>query len=126
MKSRARMIHGLSLKSPKEDLDFLKNADEIVLPFKSAILIIDYPLTNPASFQLSTREDGFSRKALVEEISKKYYSIYEEEKKNFKRDSASGQYGIWEGESMNLYLGAIEVYKNSSGKVYMILEVMSY
>jgi hypothetical protein len=133
------IIPWISINKPGKNIDSLIGADEIVLPFSEVTLIIDYPLTNKASFDISTAGKGFSRKQLIRIISKKYHEIYKKEEKTAKaktvpvdkRDSllnrkqTDGKYGIWGHDLSDLDLGSIDVYKNDDGKIYLILDIES-
>lgn len=101
------VVPWISLDNPNRKIDSLVDADE-VMPFSKAILIIDYPLKNQATFELSTTEKGFSRKQLIKVISNKYHEIYEEEENTastktvpidkrqglINRNQTNGKYGV--------------------------------
>ena len=109
------------------------------MPYSSCILIIDYPLTRSAKFELKTQSNGFSRKQLIQEISDKYHLVYRQEDSTtlvkvipsekrenlINRNQTSGKYGIWGHDLADLDLSTIQVYKNEKGKIYLILEVES-
>lgn len=132
------IIPWISIESPKNDLEGLIEPDEIVIPYNSIILIIDYPLEKPVTFDL-TSEKGFSRKQLILAISKVYHEIYrkEETSANIKtipmeqreglinRNKTDGEYGIWGHDLSDLDLSYIEVYKNNEGKIQIILGIES-
>lgn len=133
------IVPWISLQEPNKEIDRLIKADEIVLPYFTVTLLIDYPLTNPAIFTLSTNEKGFSRKQLIQEISKKYHEIYKEEETTsttktipidqreglINRNQTNGKYGVWGHDLSDLDLSSIEVYKNTNGKIHLILRVES-
>ncbi|MFT3704561.1 MAG: hypothetical protein QM802_19500 [Agriterribacter sp.] len=124
----------INLIKTDTELSRLIDADEIVLPFSQATLFIDYPLAKPVVFELSATEKGFSRKQLIEEISKKYHQIYEEEESSatvktvpadkrkglINRNETNGKYGIWGHDLSDLALSSIEVHKNKDGKIYLV------
>ncbi len=129
----------ISLEHPGKQIDSLIDADEIVLPFKAASLIIDYPLNNPVSFQIVSAKEGFSRKELILLISEKYRDIYKAEEQTttttivpvdkregiINRNPTNGKYGICCHDLADLDLSSIEVFKNSGGKITLLLEIES-
>ncbi len=129
----------IDIENPNKDLYRLVEPNEIVLPYSSCILIIDYPLTRSAKFELKTQSNGFSRKQLIQEISDKYHLVYRQEDSTtlvkvipsekrenlINRNQTSGKYGIWGHDLADLDLSTIQVYKNEKGKIYLILEVES-
>jgi hypothetical protein len=133
------IVPWISINKTGKTIDSLIQADKIVLPFSEATLIIDYPLTNKASFDISTAGKGFSRKQLIRIISKKYHEIYKKEERTAKektvpvnerdtllnRNQTDGKYGIWGHDLSDLDLGSIDVYKNADGKIYLILDIES-
>lgn len=128
----------ISMESPENYLTNLIDADQIVIIDKSITLIIDYPLDNPATFDL-TSENGFSKKLLIQKISEKYHEIYIKEEYSasikttpmgerkglINRNKTNGEYGIWGHDLSDLYLTYIEVYKNQKGKIHIILGIES-
>ena len=129
----------ISLDEPEKDIDSLIDADDIVLRYNKFTLLIDYPLHNPAIFEISTTEKGFSREQLISEISKKYHEIYKEEETGAtqktipmekreglsNRNETNGKYGVWGHDLSGLDLSSIEVFKNSEGKITLRLGVES-
>jgi hypothetical protein len=111
------IVPWVSINNP--ELEMLVNPDEIVLPFKTATIIIRYPLNNPVRFELLPNEKGFSRKQLIQEINRRYHEIYNEDEKT------NGKYGIWGHDLSDLDLGTIEVHKRNDGKVFLILGIES-
>ncbi|MDP9082101.1 MAG: hypothetical protein M3O71_32195 [Bacteroidota bacterium] len=132
------IVPWISIENPSNGIDSLIDADEIVLPFSQATLIIDYPLRKPVTFDLAT-ENGFSRKQLIMLISEKYHEIYkgeettastktvraDERKDLLNRNETNGKYGIWGHDLSDLDLGTIEVHETSSGKIYLVLDIES-
>ncbi len=132
-------IPWISVDNPNSVLKNLLDADLIVLPFKTAKIIIDYPLNFPATFKIKSKGLGFSRKELITEISKKYHEIYklEESSANTKtvplknrkgiinRNQTDGKFGIWGHDISDLDLSQIEVYKNSKGEIILTLGIES-
>ena len=132
-------VHWISIENAKNELENLVDADEIVLPFKVATIIIDYPLTYPTTFEIRTTELGFSRKQLISEISKKYQAIYALEestattktiplnKRNglINRNQTNGKFGIWGHDLSDLDLSEIEVHRNRKGEITLTLIIES-
>jgi hypothetical protein len=133
------IIPWVNLENPGKELNRLVDSDEVVLAFAKVTLIIDYPLTKPASFNLESRSKSFSRKELIKAISEKYHEIYAEEEKSTKteivprdkregiinRNETNGKYGICCHDLSDLDLSSIDVFKNDDGKIYLILNVES-
>jgi hypothetical protein len=133
------IVPWVNLEHPEKQIDSLIDADEIVLPYQNATLIIDYPLTQKAISNISATSKGFSRKLLIQLISDKYHEIYEEEEKSatskkvplderkdlINRNTTNGKYGIWGHDLSDLDLSSIEVYKKSDGGIYLILIIES-
>jgi hypothetical protein len=133
------IIPWISIENPEKEIDRLIDADKIVIQNAEAILNIDYPLNNPASFILKSEGSGFTTKQLVLEVSKKYHEVYNEEEKSAKtktipitkreglinRNETDGKYGIWGHDMGDLDLSAIEVYKTKDGKIQIILVIES-
>lgn len=133
------IIPWISIKDFQKEIDRLMEADIHVLKYPKAAIIIDYPLTNKVTFEISSSNEGFSRKRLIQEIGKKYYEIYEEEEKTAtiktipedkrttirNRNSTNGKYGIWGHDLSDLVLSSIEVYKNDDGRILLMLGIES-
>jgi hypothetical protein len=133
------IIPWISIENPEKEIDRLIDADKIVIQNAEAILNIDYPLNNPASFILKSEGSGFTTKQLVLEVSKKYHEVYNEEEKSAKtktipvtkreglinRNETDGKYGIWGHDMGDLDLSSIEVYKTKDGKIQIVLGIES-
>lgn len=133
------IIPWISIENPENEIDKLINSDEIVIPYSEITVIIDYPLNKPTSFVLTNSKNGFTKKELILEISKKYHEIFtveettattktippDERKGIMNRNETNGIYGIWGHDIGDLDLGSIEVYKSQSGKIQIILDVYS-
>ncbi len=133
------IIPWISIENPENEIDKLINSDEIVIPYSEITVIIDYPLNKPTSFVLTNSKNGFTKKDLILEISKKYHEIFtteettattktippDERKGIMNRNETNGIYGIWGHDIGDLDLGSIEVYKSQSGKIQIILDVYS-
>lgn len=115
----------IHLADPTETVRHLKNPDEIVIPMRKIIIIIDYPLENPVRFELNSKSDyGFDRAELAEKISLAYQKIYREEYEAvgdpgtvtpfmFNRATSSGPYGIWGHYIDDLDLIEVEQIENN-------------
>lgn len=133
------IIPWISIENPESEIDRLIDSDEIVIPYSEITIIIDYPLNKPTSFVLTNSKNGFTKKELILEISKKYHDIYtveettatiktippDERKGIMNRNETNGNYGIWGHDIGDLDLSSIEVYKSESGKIQIILDVYS-
>src|SRR5437016_4467638 len=97
---------------------FLK-PEEIVITDKSINIEVDYPLDNPVTFSIESKnEQGFSRKELVESIAQLYKEIYQDEEKTSinntipieergtlkNRNKTNGKYKIWGHDIEDLWL----------------------
>lgn len=69
-------IHWIDIENPNKDIYRLVDPNEIVVPYPSCTLIIDYPLTRSAKFELNATSLGFSRKQLIQEISARYHLVF--------------------------------------------------
>jgi hypothetical protein len=127
----------IRIDSPQIDIKNLIGKDEIVIPETKLTIIIDYPLTSNYKFDLISKT-GFTRTQLINEISKHYYRLYDEEEKTasiktiplkerkiYNRNQTNGKYGIWGHDIGDLVLDEIHVYKNSTGEVFLVLQLES-
>ena len=126
------------LENPINDLPNLAKRDEIIINNQKIKIIIDYPLTNQYEFTLKS-DKGFSRGQLLSEISKHYYSVYEEEEKTatiktipiekrtimYNRNETDGKYGIWGHDIADLDISGILVYKTNNGEIIITLNIES-
>ena len=133
------IIPWISIENPESEIDKLIDSDEIVIPYSEITIRIDYPLNKPTSFVLTNSKNGFTKKELILQISKKYHEIYTEEEttastktipvdkreKIMNRNETDGKYGIWGHDIGDLDLSSIEVYKSESGKIQITLDVYS-
>jgi hypothetical protein len=132
------VIPWASLENPEADIPNLIDKDEVVIKHFSIKVIIDYPLTNPYEFTL-TSDQGFTRAQLLSEISKHYYKIFEEEEASAtiktipvdkrttiaNRNETNGKYGIWGHDIADLVLSGISVYKTLNGEIVLSLDIES-
>ena len=133
------IIPWISIANPKTQLSELVDADEMVLPFTTANIIIDYPLKFPDTFEIKTAGQGFSRKQLILEISNRYHEIYKLEESSattktlpmdkreglINRNETNGKFGVCCHDITDLDLGEIEVHRNLKGQITLTLEVES-
>lgn len=140
----AQRIHfpdgGVRLHDVESSLARLRNPEEIVIPFEHAILVINYPLTTPASIAISAAfAVGFTRAELVRAACEEYANVYEAEEatatqktvppedrgtlKN--RNRTDGVYGIYGHDLDTLVLTAMRWNRESDGTVKIELHVES-
>ena len=133
------IIPWISIANPKAELGNLMDADKIVVPSTTATIIIDYPLNFPATFEIKTTGQGFSRKQLILEISTRYYEIYKLEESTattktlpvdkreglINRNETNGKFGVCCHDITDLDLSEIEVHKNLNGQITLTLRVES-
>jgi L-fucose mutarotase/ribose pyranase (RbsD/FucU family) len=131
-------IPWINLEYPEKELKQLIDKDEVVVNEAKITVIIDYPLTNEYRFEL-TSTNGFTRKQLVEEISKNYHKIYKKEEASTKvktipidkrttvynRNQTNGKYGIWGHDLADLALDDIRVYRSPNGDIILSLNIES-
>ena len=129
---------GLRLVELDDALARLNEPHEIVIPFERATLIIDYPLTVPASVEITSPiEYGFTRAELVKSICEEYANIYEAEEGSAHtktvpldergamrgRNRTDGAYGIWGHDLEDLIVTAARWTRRSNGSVIIELHV---
>ncbi|HMK18751.1 MAG TPA: hypothetical protein VK492_11140 [Chitinophagaceae bacterium] len=130
-------IPWIRIDSPQIDIKNLIGKDELVISETKLTIIIDYPLISNYKFEIFSK-DGFTRAHLINEISKRYYQLYDEEEKTatiktvplkerkiYNRNQTNGKYGIWGHDIGDLVLDEIHVYKNTTGEVFLILQLES-
>lgn len=129
----------ISIDKASEQLVGLKDPDNIVLPYRNAKLIIDYPLSRPVVMELKNAGEGFSTKKLISAIAETYHTIYREEDSTSRtktipveqregllnRNETDGKYGIWGHDLSDLSLNEIEVYQHRNGEIYLRLGIDS-
>ena len=136
MPTRIAFPGGLRLENP--DLTLLAKADEIVIPFEHAVLVIDWPLTNPARIAITApMVSGFTRRELVKVICEEYTNVYAAEEGTAttkptslservpgeKRNRTDGVYGIWGHDLADLRLTAVRWTRLPQGTVEIELHV---
>jgi hypothetical protein len=131
------IVPWISLENAAAETGRLIDANKIVLDYKQVAIIIDYPLNKPDTFLLTSKV-GFSKKSLVENISKRYKQLYREEEESasiktvplearmnlMNRNQTNGRYGIWGHDLSDMALSSIEVYK-ANNKIYLFLIIES-
>jgi hypothetical protein len=131
---------GLRLREPSRSLAALDQPDEIVIPHPQAVLVIDYPLTTPASVPIEAPLPlGFTRAALAKAICDEYAHIYDAEEGTAAtktipieergamrgRNRTDGAYGIWGHDLQDLVVTAARWTRQSDGMVRIELHVES-
>jgi hypothetical protein len=131
---------GIRLRDPERSLALLDKPDEIVIPFDHAVLVIDYPLTTPASVAIEAPLPlGFTRSALAKAICDEYAHIYEAEEGTAAtktipieergamrgRNRTDGAYGIWGHDLQDLVVTAARWTRQPDGTVRIELHVES-
>ena len=129
---------GIHVSDPQSALVRTERPDEIVIPFEQAVLVIDYPLSHPATIPITAPLPlGFTRAALITTICDEYAQIYEAEEgtANTKtipieerglqvaRNRTDGAYGIWGKDLQDLVLTAAHWTRESDGTVKIQLHL---
>ena len=140
MVQRIAFPGGIHLHDPGPALARLDQPDEIVIPFPHAVLVIDYPLSNPATMEIDAPLPlGFTRAALIKAICDEYAHVYDaeegtaaiktipvEERGELRnRNRTDGAYGIWGHDLEDLVLTAARWSRQSDGTVQIELHVES-
>ena len=138
MPTRIAFPGGLHLDNADKSIALLQKPDEIVIPFEHAILVIDWPLTNPARIAITAPiVQGFTRRELVKAICEEYSNVYEAEEgtahtksvplsdraSGEKRNRTDGVYGIWGHDLADLRLTAVRWTRRPEGTVEIELHV---
>ena len=129
---------GVRITEAERALATLPNPEEVVIPFDQAVLVIDYPLSTPASIAISAAlPQGFTRAELVRAVCEEYANVYEAEEatattKTIPRDERTtiknrnrtdGVYGIWGHDLEDLTLTALRWKRDVGGLVTIELHV---
>jgi hypothetical protein len=140
MAQRIAFPGGLRLADPDRTLALLKNPEEIVIPFEHAILVVDYPLSTPASVPITAAFPvGFTRAELIKVVCEEYANIYEAEEATAStktvppeergavanRNRTDGAYGIWGHDLRDLVLTGARWTRMPDGTVTIELHVES-
>jgi hypothetical protein len=140
MAQRIAFPGGLRLAEGEQALTRLEQPDEIVIPFEHAVLVIDYPLSTPATIPITAPLPlGFTRAALAKLICDEYESIYaaeegtaaiktipvEDRGEMRSRNRTDGAYGIWGHDLQDLVVTAARWSRRADGTVQIELHVES-
>jgi hypothetical protein len=140
MTQRIAFPGGIHLHDPTHALALLDQPDEIVIPFQQAVLVIDYPLSTPASIMIEAPLPlGFTRAALIKAICEEYAHVYDAEEGTAatktipledrgamrNRNRTDGAYGIWGHDLEDLVLTAARWTRRADGLVQIELHVES-
>lgn len=116
----------------------LDRPEDVVIPFEHAVLVIDFPLTTPATVEITAPlAQGFTRAALVRAIYDEYENIYEaedgtattkpvprgERNGSTARNRTDGVYGIFSHDREELVLTAARWTRDPAGTVRIELSV---
>ena len=137
MTTRIGFPADLRIANPSAALAMLELRDEIVIPFSQATLLIEFPLTHPATISISSAlPQGFTRGELVQMICDEYAHVYAAEEATASNDSeveeragrrerprSDGAYGIWGHALEDLVLRSARWVKQSNGDVRVELYV---
>ncbi len=131
---------GIRIHDPGSALATIDKPDEIVIPFEHAVLVIDYPLTTPATIAIEAPLPiGFTRGALIKAICDEYAHVYDAEEGTAAtkptaiedrgvrrgRNRTDGAYGIWGHDLEDLVLTAARWTRQADGTVQIELHVES-
>jgi len=140
MAQRIAFPGGIQLGEGERAIMRLERPDEIVIPFEHAVLVIDYPLSTPASIPVSAPLPiGFTRAALVKMICDEYEQIYDAEEGTAAikpipledrgelrgRNRTDGAYGIWGHDLQDLTVTSAHWTRLADGTVQIELHVES-
>ena len=140
MAQRIAFPGGIHLAEADQAIMRLEQPDEIVIPFEHAVLVIDFPLSTPASIPITAPLPlGFTRAALVKLICEEYAHVYdaeegtaaikptlpEERNGNSKRNRTDGAYGIWGHDLRDLVVTSAHWTRQPDGTVEIQLHVES-
>jgi hypothetical protein len=140
MAQRIAFPGGIPLHEPEGAIAVLDKPDEIVIPFEHAMLVIDYPLSSPASMEIAAPlAIGFTRVALVKAICDEYAHVYDAEEGTAatktipleergamqSRNRTDGAYGIWGHDLQDLVLTAARWTREADATIRIELHVES-
>ncbi len=140
MAQRIAFPGGIHLHDPERAIARLALPDEIVIPFEHAVLVIDFPLSSPASMEITAPLPiGFTRAALIKTICEEYSHVYDAEEGTAaiktiplkdrgamrSRNRTDGAYGIWGHDLQDLVLTAAHWTRRADGTVQIELHVES-
>lgn len=141
MATRIAFPGGIQLKDPTGAIAGLHDPDEIVIPHEHAVLVIDYPLSTPATIEITAPiHHGFTRAELVKTVCEEYANVYEAEEATAhvkplaleertgasrRRNRTDGLYGIWGHDLDDLVLTSIRWTRNTRGVITVELHVVA-
>ncbi|MCX5745945.1 MAG: hypothetical protein NT062_25995 [Proteobacteria bacterium] len=139
MATRIAFPGGLSVRDPAGTIERLGDPDLIAIPHVHAVLVIDYPLTVPATIEVTASiEHGFTRAELVKTICEEYENVYEteeataatkpiakDERSVQRRNRTDGLYGIWGYDLEELVITAMRWTCDARGLVRIELHVVT-
>jgi len=138
MAQRIAFPGGIRLGDPERAIARLDHPDEIVIPFEHAMLLIDYPLSTPASMAIAAPFAlGFTRASLIKTICEEYAHVYDAEEGTAaikptplaergatrRRNRTDGAYGIWGADLQDLVMTAARWSRRADGTVQIELHV---
>lgn len=140
MTQRIGFPGGLRLHEAELALAKLDEPEQIVIPYERATLVIDYPLTTPATVQIHAPiPGGFTRAELVRTICEEYANVYDaeegtaatstvprDERLGKGRNRTDGAYGIWGYDLQDLVLTAVRWTRTADGAIVIDLHVESW
>ena len=140
MAQRIAFPGGIRMSDGDRAVTALDKPDEIVIPFEHAVLVIDYPLSVPATIPIAAPLPlGFTRGSLVKVICEEYAHVYDAEEgtaatktipldergERRGRNRTDGAYGIWGHDLADLVLTAARWARQANGTVRIELHVES-
>jgi hypothetical protein len=141
MVTRVGFPKGMRVHDVDKALAMIEKPDEIVIPFEHATLVIDFPLTLPATIAITAAiPQGFTRGELVRAICDEYQHVYdaeegtahtkpvprEERGERGERNRTDGAYGIWGHDLEELVLNSARWVRQSNDNVRIELHVEAH
>jgi hypothetical protein len=138
MVTRVGFPKGMRVHDVAKALAMIEKPDEIVIPFEHATLVIDFPLTVPATIAITAAiPQGFTRSELVRAICDEYQHVYdaeegtaqtkplprEERGERGERNRTDGAYGIWGHDLEELVINSARWVRQSNDNVRIELHV---
>lgn len=132
------IVPWINLVGREVELERLIDPDSIALNYQKARIVFDYPLNNPTTREITTSDEGFTRRQLVEAIGRFYEEIYEEEEASattktlpksdrriMNRNQTDGIYGIWGHDLDDIAISGVEARRTRDGEIVLILGIES-
>jgi len=141
MVTRVGFPKGMRVHDLSKALAMIEKPDEIVIPFEHATLVIDFPLTVPATVGITAAiPQGFTRAELVRAICDEYAHVYDAEEGTAhtkpvppdergdrrERNRTDGAYGIWGHDLEDLVLTSARWVRQSNDTVRIELHVEAH